>query len=183
MTTKNKKGFTLIELLVVVAILGLLATIVAVSLTSARARARDARRVSDVRQIELALELYYAANQEYPTSTTAFTQMIEDGYLNMSDAPKDPQTGQAYCYAWGYEDEDDLYPYQFYHIGAHLENVESDMLSSDRDFDSATYIGDIDWETTDVADCISSDLGFGFDASDDITDAIYDRGVLPRDAT
>ncbi|MBI3963654.1 MAG: type II secretion system protein [Candidatus Kerfeldbacteria bacterium] len=61
----NKKGFTLVELLVVIAIIGLLATLAFVSLNSARAKARDAKRVSDVRQIQSALELYYN-NQVIP---------------------------------------------------------------------------------------------------------------------
>ncbi len=56
---KNKKGFTLVELLVVIAIIGLLATIAFISLNSARGKARDAKRVSDFRQIQTALELYY----------------------------------------------------------------------------------------------------------------------------
>jgi len=53
---KQKEGFTLIELLVVIAVIGMLASIILVSLGPARARARDARRVSDVRQMSLALE-------------------------------------------------------------------------------------------------------------------------------
>ena len=54
---KNGAGFTLIELLVVIAIIGLLASIVLVSLGGARAKARDAKRVSDIRQISLAMEM------------------------------------------------------------------------------------------------------------------------------
>ncbi|MBU1102381.1 prepilin-type N-terminal cleavage/methylation domain-containing protein [Patescibacteria group bacterium] len=56
---KIQTGFTLIELLVVIAIIGLLATIVLVSLNSARIKARDARRQSDMHQIALAMEMYY----------------------------------------------------------------------------------------------------------------------------
>ena len=56
---RNLKGFTLIELLVVIAVIGMLASIVLVSLGPARAKARDAKRVSDIRQISLAMELCY----------------------------------------------------------------------------------------------------------------------------
>jgi len=62
----NKKGFTLIELLVVIAIIGLLATIVMVSLNTARTKARDTKRKADIRQIRLALEMYYDTNGRYP---------------------------------------------------------------------------------------------------------------------
>jgi prepilin-type N-terminal cleavage/methylation domain-containing protein len=70
---KNKKGFTLIELLVVIAIIGILATIVLVSLNTARQKARDARRSSDVRQIALAMEMYYDSQSTvaYPTNAGA----------------------------------------------------------------------------------------------------------------
>lgn len=60
--SKSQKGFTLIELLVVIAIIGLLATIVLVALNSARVKARDARRQSDIRQISLAMEMWYDSN-------------------------------------------------------------------------------------------------------------------------
>ena len=62
----KKAGFTLIELLVVIAIIGLLSSIVLVSLNSARAKARDARRISDFKQIQLALELFYDTYNRYP---------------------------------------------------------------------------------------------------------------------
>jgi len=58
---KKKKGFTLIELLVVIAIIGLLATLAVVSMSSARAKARDAKRVSDVRQMSTILDVEDAA--------------------------------------------------------------------------------------------------------------------------
>jgi len=125
MTKRNKRGFTLIELLVVVAILGLLATIVAVSLTSARARARDARRVSDVRQLELALELYYAAHEEYPDAVVSagedIAELAGQGFLNMSSFPTDPNSGKIYCYAVGtHASLASGKQRQYYHIGAQL---------------------------------------------------------------
>lgn len=65
---QTERGITLIELLVVIAIIGLLASIVMASLNSARSKARDAKRLSDFKQIQLALELYRDANGQYPSA-------------------------------------------------------------------------------------------------------------------
>lgn len=70
---RNKKGFTLIELLVVIAIIGLLATLAVVALQNAREKSRDAKRVSDIKQIQTALDLYYTDNNAYPVEATAIT--------------------------------------------------------------------------------------------------------------
>ena len=67
----NKKGFTLIELLVVIAIIGLLSTLAVVALGSARQKARDSKRLSDLKQLQTALELHYTDNNNYPTEATA----------------------------------------------------------------------------------------------------------------
>jgi type II secretion system protein G len=106
--TRRERGFTLIELLVVIAIIGLLSSVVLASLNSARIKARDARRLSDLKSIETALELYYGDNNAYPstasggtTVTSALTSAIAPTY--MSSVPKDPSradtstTGYLYC--------------------------------------------------------------------------------------
>ena len=52
----NKKGFTLIEILIVVGLIGLLGTLSAIAIGSARSKMRDAKRLSDVRMLQSALE-------------------------------------------------------------------------------------------------------------------------------
>lgn len=61
-----KKGFTLIELLIVIAIIGILTALVTTNLQSARSRARDIRRKSDLRSIEQSLRLYYNDARGFP---------------------------------------------------------------------------------------------------------------------
>ncbi len=105
-TQIQKKGFTLIELLVVIAIIGILSSVVLSSLNSARAKARDAQRISTVRQIKTALELYYDTNSTYPQAGgqdagTAFTSLAP--YLTptyISAITPDPQ-GAYVGYVWG----------------------------------------------------------------------------------
>ena len=93
---KKHRGFTLIELLVVIAIIGILATIVLVSLGGARAKARDAQRQSDVRQISLAMELYYDDGQAYLATDTIPTAI--GAYLPA--VPTDPLDSGSYIYGW-----------------------------------------------------------------------------------
>ncbi|MBI4837402.1 MAG: prepilin-type N-terminal cleavage/methylation domain-containing protein [Candidatus Portnoybacteria bacterium] len=100
------KGFTLIELLVVIAIIGLLSSIVLVSLNSARGKARDTKRVGDLRQMQIALEMYFNVNGAYPikaaainssTGTTRFPELAPF----MAARPIDPTnsaTGSYYYY-------------------------------------------------------------------------------------
>ena len=61
----DNRGFTLIELLVVVAIIGILSSVVLASLNTARSKARDARRKSDLNQIRTAMVMYFNENGNY----------------------------------------------------------------------------------------------------------------------
>lgn len=65
----TKRGFTLIELLVVIAIIGILSSVVLASLSTAREKSRDARRISDIGQLQLALELVFDLKQGYPNAS------------------------------------------------------------------------------------------------------------------
>lgn len=98
---KNKQGFTLIELLIVIAIIGLLATLAIVSLNSAQRKARDTKRVADVKQIQNAVELYFSENAVYPTSagrTWATFSTSIDPYI--TTVPQDPTNNGTYFYSY-----------------------------------------------------------------------------------
>lgn len=111
---KNKKGFTLIELLVVIAIIGLLSTLAVVSLSAARERARDAKRLADLRNIQGAMEIYASEQGVYPVyaSATELNENCLDGskgpeetpittpcIRNLMSIPKDP-VGSSYNFKY-----------------------------------------------------------------------------------
>ncbi|MEI6529626.1 MAG: prepilin-type N-terminal cleavage/methylation domain-containing protein [Candidatus Falkowbacteria bacterium] len=86
----NKKAFTLIELLVVIAIIGLLSTLSIVALNTARARSRDARRISDIKQTQTALEMYYNDNGQYPSTLTGGANLATNSVVYIDIVPKPP---------------------------------------------------------------------------------------------
>ena len=80
MKTNRKGGFTLIELLVVIAIIGILSSIVLVSLNSARKKGSDTRVISDVNETRTQLESDFTGSvypDLYSTSATG-------GYLTFT---------------------------------------------------------------------------------------------------
>lgn len=78
------QGFTVVELLVVIVVMGVLASIGTVAYNGVQAKARDADRRADMLDIKDALELYYADNRTYPTSTGS--TKINASWVTSSDA-------------------------------------------------------------------------------------------------
>lgn len=71
--SSRPRGFTLIELLIVIAIIGLLSTIAVAAINSARAKSRDTKRATDLKQIQKALELSYEPGSGYPAVASPIT--------------------------------------------------------------------------------------------------------------
>ncbi len=115
---KNNKGFTLIELLVVIAIIGVLSSVVLASLNSARLKARNAQRLSDMNQLVRAIEMYRNDYGVYPPcgggssgcSTTfgvgsnLMTLNLVPTYIsNISNDPTNINGQYGYYYVRGYK--------------------------------------------------------------------------------
>jgi len=83
-------GFTLIELLVVVGIIAILSTLIVVYFNTAKMGARDARRLSDVKQIQLALKMFYNDVGIYPTVITAGNAIANGGTNYLLRVPANP---------------------------------------------------------------------------------------------
>ncbi len=154
------KGFTLVELLVVIAIIGVLATLVLLQLGTARARARDTKRITDVNQIRTAVEQYYDDNGGHYPSTIDATTLGR--YL--TNIPADPLTAQPYGYAYhGTPPAVDGYV-----VWAKLEQSAA-ALNGDADIDT-TGAGWAGTKPPTVSDSA---------CSTDNTKCIYDQGVKP----
>lgn len=144
MFKKNQKGFTLLELLVVIGIIGLLASILVINLTSARRRARDTKRIADIRNLQTASEDFYGKKGKYPA---LISEMVTDGQI--PNWPLDPlapsgttctvNSDLCYWYA-SYTPSGALGP-QSYHYGASLEDTGSALLNQDRDCNSTSGAG------------------------------------------
>jgi prepilin-type N-terminal cleavage/methylation domain-containing protein len=72
------RGFTLIELLVVIAIIGILASVVLISLQSARKKGNDSRVISDVQQIRTQAEAVYDGSN-YNAAMTVNNNAVTNG--------------------------------------------------------------------------------------------------------
>ncbi len=132
------RGFTLIEILIVVAIIAILAGSVLVGFGPAQRQGRDTRRISDLRQVQNALGLYYAKCGYYPGASTGnaactgFTigtntwatlnTALTGSFIGIKQIPNDPTSGKDYSY--GSTDGTG------YTLGAVLEDVNNPVMQS-----------------------------------------------------
>ncbi len=144
MITKTRKGFTLIEILIVVAIIAILASVVLIGLGPTQQAGRDARRLSDLHQVQNGLELYYnrcgfypgpaqpaagacdvyAAAASWAAMTTSLTTLKGGGAspFGILTVPKDPVSGKTYYYA-------QTATGQSYIVGALLDNTNNQVFN------------------------------------------------------
>ena len=135
----QRKGFTLIEILIVVAIIAILASVVLVGLGPTQQSGRDARRISDLKEIQNGLELFYNKCGFYPglvdssgactagtpgttwdDLATALTSSSTD--IGVGTVPNDPSSNRSY----GYDVPNDSTSYV---LGAALENANNSVLN------------------------------------------------------
>ncbi len=124
----KRKGFTLIELLVVIAVIGILASATILTLSGAKSRARDSRRIGDLKNVQNGLELFFVSCGRYPEggSWDDLKEHLKspktdincpDGpeTIGITEIPNDPDPNFTYLYSVNFIGNQ-------YVIGAELEN-------------------------------------------------------------
>jgi general secretion pathway protein G len=102
-TSTRRAGFSLLEIMAVVVIMGLLMSIIGVSISGQIDKARLATARAQIAQLESALELYRMDNGRYPTTAQGLEALVRrpaeapeprdyprGGYLSKRDALLDP---------------------------------------------------------------------------------------------
>jgi type II secretory pathway pseudopilin PulG len=89
----------IVGLLFAVALIGIIASVALASLSTAKEKGRDARRISDTKELQLALELYSDEHNVYPVS---LDQLVPEG--DIENVPVDPTTAVPYQYQVGAND-------------------------------------------------------------------------------
>lgn len=126
---KYKKGFTILELLVVIAIIGILASIILAAVSNSRAKARDTKRVEEVKSVQAALELYRNSNGVYPAISDS--SIAESTALAAALAPYLPSLSNDFVYS-GLSASGVAAACTGYHLAVALENAHT-VLVSDKD--------------------------------------------------
>ena len=134
MGIKKQTGFTIVELLIVIVVIGILAAITIVTYGGVQDRARDTRRISDIKSIQEAIELHYLQTGSFPTVHTPagsmsaweasslepagqFLRPLIDSGVTTS-VPVDP-VNNATAAGMGYTEETFTYAYYRYGAGSY----------------------------------------------------------------
>lgn len=152
------RGFTLIEILIVIAIIAILASVILVGLGPTQREGRDSRRISDLAEVQNALELYYNHCGWYPGGgsgdcgawsatggesggAAAYTAMVAEveatTEIGITQLPVDPTNSGNLVYQY-----ESVTP-NSYTLAATLEDTGNAVMKSDESTDpnGGTFTG------------------------------------------
>lgn len=150
---KHQKGFTLTEMMIVVAIIAFLAILAIMAYLNNVNKANDAKRKSDLSDISIAVEGYYADHECYPDPSYLQGCGSDTMVPYLNQVPCDPIYKDHYCYFVSNPDSSGTC-YQEYHALAILKN-KSDPDIEKLGCDGVGYCG---WEL----ECGSTSTRYGY---------------------
>ena len=92
------KGFTFVELLVVISIVAILSVIGLVTYAAFLSNTRDAKRQSDLKLIQSALEQYHGDQKYYPYEISPGGSLVSGSKTYLNKVPSDPKGSPNYSY-------------------------------------------------------------------------------------
>ncbi len=116
---KKKTGFTLIEIVVTISIILIILIIAIVSFNKTRENTRDANRINDIKQIQLAIEMYRDDTGSYPESLDFGSSLSNPDYSNiiyLGKIPSNPEPqddGDCPGEEYKYSSDGDFYYLEF----------------------------------------------------------------------
>ena len=166
-THSQNKGFTLIEILIVVAIIAILASVVLVGLGPTQQAGRDARRASDLHEVQNGLELYYNKCGYYPGTGNGGScgQSEAETYADMGTAltslgigvnsvPNDPINTVPHVYYYGEAGGSDSSGATAYIVAGEMENASGSVFAG---YSAPANFTDMSWATTPPNSCNAPD--------------------------
>jgi uncharacterized protein (TIGR02145 family)/prepilin-type N-terminal cleavage/methylation domain-containing protein len=130
----KKRAFTIVELLITISIIALILTVAIFSFGNTREDSRNSKRVSDIKQVQLALEKYHSDNGSYPTELN-FGQPLSgnDGKIYMSNLPSNPSPrNDGDCPDSEYEYIYDAYEKTYQIIFCLSKDVETNLSAGEK---------------------------------------------------
>jgi prepilin-type N-terminal cleavage/methylation domain-containing protein len=137
------KGFTLVELLIVIAIVGLLSTLIVISVSDSRTKSYDTRRLADINDLQKALTLYEADFERFPDGAgialgQANYQCLS-GYGFTAICPADGT--RVFMAVVPQNPQQDLQPYIYTAVaGGESYTIEFETLTSISDITAGNHI-------------------------------------------
>lgn len=123
---KKNNGFTITEVLVTVVIIGILAISIFVVLDYIKIKSADARRITDIKKIEKALEVYYDKYAFYPAN---LDKLVSEGFLSFVPLPPSGAGQLTYTYVPLGKNK----ICTGYHLGASMQDKSLDNFKGDSD--------------------------------------------------
>jgi len=126
---KNNSGFTLLEFITALVIIAILAGLATVSFNVYRQKNRDVKRITDIKDIQGSLEIYYRNNEMYPTNLEFGSAWSDGSMTYIDELPNNPTPrGDNGCPNTEYEYTPD-YNNSSYHLTFCLGSPTADITS------------------------------------------------------